>query len=121
MRSIRFAPSRPPPIRDSSSSAAWRSSAPIRRNSTARSQDFLTVIAEHAAEVRAGALEGGGAAAQIAIESLTPPVAARVAAFQGSVFVKGSRRYALEKTLPPSAVESGEAAALARAPAPVHA
>ncbi len=93
----------------------------LGRSVPMRSQDFLTVVAEHAAEVRAGALEGGSADSQIAVEATIAPVAARLAEFQGSVFVKGSRRYALEKSLPPTSGETADAADPLRAPAPVHA
>lgn len=72
-----------------------------------RSQDVLAIVAEHADEVRSGAMERGASPAQIVIESSALSLAPRLAEFQGSVFVKGSRRYALEKSLP--------------SPVPVHA
>ncbi len=93
----------------------------LGRSLPLRSQDFLTVVAEHAADVKAGAIEGGALETQIAIEDTTVPIAARLAEFQGSVFVKGSRRYALEKTLPPSGAEKPETADLFRSSASAHA
>ena len=81
----------------------------IGRAVSLRPQDFLAVVAEHAVEVRAGALESGAVSSQIAIESSAQSLAQRLAGFQGSVFVKGSRRYALEKCLTPAGAGSGGA------------
>lgn len=68
-----------------------------------RPQDFLCVIGDHAGAVDAGAREGGARAAQIAVVASLEPVAARLAAFRGAVFMKGSRRWQLERTLEPAA------------------
>lgn len=67
-----------------------------------RPQDFLVVIGDHAAAVRTGALENGNRPEQIEVASSLAPIAARVAEFRGAVFLKGSRRYQLEKVLSPA-------------------
>ncbi|HEX2853174.1 MAG TPA: UDP-N-acetylmuramoyl-tripeptide--D-alanyl-D-alanine ligase [Opitutaceae bacterium] len=64
-----------------------------------RPQDFLMLIGDHAADVRTGAIENGNRAEQIQVVTSLEPVTARVADFHGAVFVKGSRRYQLEKAL----------------------
>jgi UDP-N-acetylmuramoyl-tripeptide--D-alanyl-D-alanine ligase len=61
-----------------------------------RSNDFLFVIGPHADAVRGGALENGNRPEQIAVVDSLEPIAARLATFAGSVFIKGSRKYALE-------------------------
>ena len=72
-----------------------------------RAQDFVCAIGDHAAAVRAGALENGARAEWVAVAANTEEVAARFAEWRGAVFVKGSRRYALEKILKTEAVEVG--------------
>ena len=62
-------------------------------------------IGEEADAVRSGALEGGSQAEQIVVVSDHEPIAARIAGWKGAVFVKGSRRYQLEKALRSSASE----------------
>ena len=69
-----------------------------------RPEDELFLIAGQAAAFRAGVLAAGGRAAQITIAPSLEPLAARLAGFRGAVFIKGSRRYALE-TLVPDAVQ----------------
>ncbi|MBP8256093.1 MAG: UDP-N-acetylmuramoyl-tripeptide--D-alanyl-D-alanine ligase [Opitutaceae bacterium] len=64
-----------------------------------RPGDFCYVIGSEAEAVRMGAIEGGNRSEQMAIASTVEPIAAHIAAFQGSVFVKGSRRHALERAL----------------------
>lgn len=65
-----------------------------------RAGDRVLILGTQAAVVVAALRARGFAAPQVAeIESLAPAAAA-VAAWQGSVFVKGSRRYALEGVLP---------------------
>jgi UDP-N-acetylmuramoyl-tripeptide--D-alanyl-D-alanine ligase len=64
-----------------------------------RPQDFLVVIGDQAAAVRLGALENGNRGEQIEVVTSLAPIAARVAEFRGAVFLKGSRRYQLEKVL----------------------
>jgi UDP-N-acetylmuramoyl-tripeptide--D-alanyl-D-alanine ligase len=61
-----------------------------------RPNDFLFVIGSEAEAVRGGALENGNRAEQIALVDSLEPVAVRLQHFAGAVFVKGSRKYALE-------------------------
>jgi len=49
--------------------------------------------------VCAGLLEQGDVADQLRMVSTLEPAAAAVAGWRGAVFVKGSRRYQLEKVL----------------------
>ncbi|HTO02539.1 MAG TPA: UDP-N-acetylmuramoyl-tripeptide--D-alanyl-D-alanine ligase [Opitutus sp.] len=65
-----------------------------------RPQDFLVVIGEQAEAVRVGALENGNRAEQMVVVSALEAISARVAGWKGAIFVKGSRRYQLEKVLP---------------------
>ena len=67
-----------------------------------RPQDELLAIGDYAPEVRAGALERGLVSAQLIVTSSIDEIAARLAAFTGAVFVKGSRRYQLERALLPA-------------------
>lgn len=69
-----------------------------------RPQDEVFVIGTHAADVKAGA--PAPEASRIEILDTLAPAAARVASFRGAIFLKGSRRYELEKALPPSSSES---------------
>jgi len=64
-----------------------------------REGDRLFVIGTHAHEVCAGLLEQGDFSRQLQIVSSLEPVSAALAAWRGAVFVKGSRRYQLEKIL----------------------
>jgi UDP-N-acetylmuramoyl-tripeptide--D-alanyl-D-alanine ligase len=64
-----------------------------------RSEDFLVVIGDQADAVRAGALENGSRTEQIEVVDTMEPITSRVAAWKGAVFVKGSRRYQLEKAV----------------------
>ena len=64
-----------------------------------REDDQLFVIGTHAHDVCAGILEQGDFTRQIQIVSTLDPVSAFLADWRGSVFVKGSRRYQLEKIL----------------------
>ncbi|MEO6246221.1 MAG: UDP-N-acetylmuramoyl-tripeptide--D-alanyl-D-alanine ligase [Opitutaceae bacterium] len=61
--------------------------------------DVVFVTGTQAQEVRAGLLETGDFAAQIQVVESLAPIAAFLADWRGSVFVKGSRRYQLEKIL----------------------
>ncbi len=65
-------------------------------------KDHVFVIGRHAREVRAGAIVGGCRPEQVKTASSLEPVRARLAGFRGAVFIKGSRRYALEKVLEPA-------------------
>lgn len=66
-----------------------------------RSQDFLFVIGDHAGEVRTGALENGNRPEQMSVVRSLEPVTERLADFHGAVFLKGSRRWQLERVLEP--------------------
>lgn len=78
----------------------------LGRSLRLRAGDQAVVIGEHAPAVRAGALEAGTAAGQVRVAESLEPIAVQVAAWRGAVFVKGSRRYALEKILSPSNEET---------------
>jgi UDP-N-acetylmuramoyl-tripeptide--D-alanyl-D-alanine ligase len=64
-----------------------------------RAKDFLVVIGDEAEAVRLGAMDNGSRAEQIALVVSLEPISARVAGWNGAVFVKGSRRYQLEKVI----------------------
>ena len=64
-----------------------------------RECDRLFAIGPHAHEVCAGVLEQGDFSHQIQIVSSLEPVSAALAEWRGAVFIKGSRRYQLEKVL----------------------
>ena len=63
-----------------------------------RSGDRVCVRGGMAEEVRLGALERG-TGAQVSVEETIEPVGACVASWAGAVFVKGSRRYQLERAV----------------------
>jgi UDP-N-acetylmuramoyl-tripeptide--D-alanyl-D-alanine ligase len=65
-----------------------------------RPQDRVFVIGGHAVDVVAGVADAGFSTEKIEIVNSLAPVAEQVAAFRGAVFIKGSRRYELEKALP---------------------
>lgn len=65
-----------------------------------RAQDELFVTGGHAAAVAEAAAAAGAASARIDIFDTKDGVAGRLAEFRGAVFVKGSRRHALEQVLP---------------------
>lgn len=71
-----------------------------------RDEDRVFALGPHASEVQAGAAERGDAAGQIAVVTSLEPVMAAFAEWRGSVFVKGSRRYQLEKILSPAGAEA---------------
>jgi UDP-N-acetylmuramoyl-tripeptide--D-alanyl-D-alanine ligase len=71
-----------------------------------RPEDFLVVMGDQAEAVRAGAVENGSRAEQIAVVTALEPISVRVAGWKGAVFVKGSRRYQLEKVLTSNFVEA---------------
>jgi len=64
-----------------------------------RDEDQLFVIGSHAHDVCSGVLQQGDFTRQIQIVSTLEPVTAFLADWRGSIFVKGSRRYQLEKVL----------------------
>ena len=69
-----------------------------------RPEDLLFVIGDNAPAVCAGALARGSRPAQIEVVTSLDPVAERLAAFRGAVFIKGSRRWQLERVLESAAV-----------------
>ncbi len=69
-----------------------------------RPVDRLFVIGDHAHEVGAGLQETGDYTRQLQIVSTLEPVAAVLADWAGSVFIKGSRRHQLERLLKPNVV-----------------
>lgn len=71
-----------------------------------RPQDHLVVIGDQAEAVRTGALENGSRGEQISVARELEPIAVRVAGWKGAIFVKGSRRYSLEKILEPITAEA---------------
>lgn len=64
-----------------------------------RAQDVVYLIGSQADSIRSGAIDVGTPTARIEIVDTLKPVAARLREFQGAVFIKGSRRYALENAL----------------------
>jgi UDP-N-acetylmuramoyl-tripeptide--D-alanyl-D-alanine ligase len=70
-----------------------------------REHDRLFAIGTHASEICAGVLEHGDVSQQIQILSSLEPAAACLADWKGAVFVKGSRKYQLERVLQPASVE----------------
>jgi UDP-N-acetylmuramoyl-tripeptide--D-alanyl-D-alanine ligase len=71
-----------------------------------RPQDRVCAIGQQAAAVKSGALQAGASADQFEIAEHVETIAGRLADWRGAVFVKGSRRYALEKILEGSATEA---------------
>ena len=87
---------------------AQRYHVELGRSLNLRKGDHLVAIGSLADAVRQGALEAGGDPGQIEVAGTVGPLSARLAAFRGSVFVKGSRRHELEKAF--SGAEIAEAA-----------
>jgi UDP-N-acetylmuramoyl-tripeptide--D-alanyl-D-alanine ligase len=71
----------------------------LGRSLRLRENDQLMVIGTHAHDVCAGVLEQGDFRRQIQIVSSLEPISAFLGEWRGAVFVKGSRRYQLEKIL----------------------
>jgi UDP-N-acetylmuramoyl-tripeptide--D-alanyl-D-alanine ligase len=71
----------------------------LGRSIRLRRQDHLVVIGDDADAVQQGASDKGAAAAQVEVVTTLDSVKTRFAAFQGAVFIKGSRRYQLETIL----------------------
>ncbi len=71
----------------------------LGRSLRLRDGDRLFVIGTCAHDVCAGVLEQGDRTDQIQIVATLEPVTAALAEWRGTVFVKGSRRYRLEKIL----------------------
>jgi UDP-N-acetylmuramoyl-tripeptide--D-alanyl-D-alanine ligase len=62
-----------------------------------RPEDQLAAVGDLAEAIRQGALEAGARPEQIEVAQTIAPMAPRLLAFRGSVFVKGSRRHELER------------------------
>jgi UDP-N-acetylmuramoyl-tripeptide--D-alanyl-D-alanine ligase len=71
----------------------------LGRSLNLRDGDRLLVMGTHANDVCAGVLEQGDFRRQIQIVSALETIAAVLAGWRGAVFVKGSRRYQLERSL----------------------
>ncbi|MDR1788829.1 MAG: UDP-N-acetylmuramoyl-tripeptide--D-alanyl-D-alanine ligase [Opitutaceae bacterium] len=71
----------------------------LGRSLRLRPGDFLMLVGADAGAVRRGALEAGADPAQVHIAESLGPVAEFFAGFKGAVFIKGSRRHALERIL----------------------
>jgi UDP-N-acetylmuramoyl-tripeptide--D-alanyl-D-alanine ligase len=71
----------------------------LGRSLPLRECDRLYVIGSHAHEVCAGVLDQDDLTRQIQMVSTLEPAAAALAEWRGSIFIKGSRRYQLEKVL----------------------
>jgi UDP-N-acetylmuramoyl-tripeptide--D-alanyl-D-alanine ligase len=69
----------------------------LGRSLRLRRGDLLVAIGGLAGAIRRGAIEGGSEPGQIEVSETVGPLTARLAAFRGSVFVKGSRRHELER------------------------
>ena len=79
--------------------AAAGSSFALGRALGLRAGDRLLVTGTQANEVCAGVLEQGDFSRSIQIASSLETVAAGLAEWRGAVFMKGSRRYQLERAL----------------------
>lgn len=69
----------------------------LGRSLKLRPGDQLAAVGGLAGAIRQGALEAGAEPGQIEVADTIGPISARLQAFRGSVFVKGSRRHALER------------------------
>lgn len=78
----------------------------LGRSLRLQSNDRLLVIGPHAPEVCAGVLDQGDFSSQLQILSSLEPAIAAVAEWRGAVFVKGSRRYQLEKVVGTAAIHA---------------
>ena len=71
----------------------------LGRSLRLRSVDRVLVIGTNAAEVHRGVLERDEFSNHVRVVDSIDPIAASLAEWRGAVFVKGSRRYQLEKAL----------------------
>ena len=78
----------------------------LGRSILLRPGDALFVLGAQAAAVREGLLENGNDPAQVTIIADVAPVRARLAGYQGAVFLKASRRYQLETILTESLTDA---------------
>jgi UDP-N-acetylmuramoyl-tripeptide--D-alanyl-D-alanine ligase len=82
---------------------APRHHAELGRALPLREGDRVFVIGGHAEAVAAAVRARGGVGPQVVVIDSLAPAAAAVAAWTGAIFIKGSRRYALEGVLPAGA------------------
>jgi UDP-N-acetylmuramoyl-tripeptide--D-alanyl-D-alanine ligase len=71
----------------------------LGRSLPLRTGDEVFVIGPLAAEIRAGVIENGDFGNQVHVTPTLDQVTDRVAEWRGAIFVKGSRRYQLERVL----------------------
>lgn len=71
----------------------------LGRRLNLRPEDRVFVMGGEAHQVRLGAVEAGADPDQLEVVDSIEPIATALAAFQGAVFIKGSRRYRLERLL----------------------
>jgi UDP-N-acetylmuramoyl-tripeptide--D-alanyl-D-alanine ligase len=71
----------------------------LGRGLALRPQDRCVAIGGQAEAVRQGALDAGAVADQVETVEGIDAVRERIAVFRGAVFIKGSRKYALERAL----------------------
>jgi UDP-N-acetylmuramyl pentapeptide synthase len=76
---------------------AQRYHVELGRSLRLRPGDHLAAVGALAGAIRQGALEAGAEPGQIEVAETIGPISARLSAFRGSVFVKGSRRHELER------------------------
>jgi UDP-N-acetylmuramoyl-tripeptide--D-alanyl-D-alanine ligase len=69
----------------------------VGRSLALRDGDRLVAIGGQAGSVRQGAIEAGAKPVQVEVSESIDPLTPGIAAFRGSVFVKGSRRHGLER------------------------
>ena len=74
-----------------------------------RAGDFVYLIGGHAESIRDGALASGMNVSQIELASSIESIASGVSGFHGSVFIKGSRRYQLERSVEGIGMEAAHA------------
>jgi len=71
----------------------------LGRSLKLRSGDYCFFLGRESEAVRIGAVEAGVPPDQFSIVDSIDPVVARLVGFHGSIFIKGSRKYALERVL----------------------
>ncbi len=81
-----------------------------------KERDHVYVIGTDAQAVREGAIAAGLPGDRIEVVHTLVPIANRLRKFRGAVFMKGSRRYELEKALPSTESETPKAGGLGSTP-----
>jgi UDP-N-acetylmuramoyl-tripeptide--D-alanyl-D-alanine ligase len=74
----------------------------LGRSLELRPHDEVFAVGAHAGEIREGAIEARDVAAQVHVIDSADVVAEAVRRWRGAVFLKGSRRYQLERLLEPA-------------------